>query len=842
MTTTDRELVLEMFAAALELPPAEQSRYLSAAARDQPEIAGEVSLLLNLDRQAGDARFLESSALQVEAARLAGAPDARIGSHVGPFKLVGLIGAGGMGSIYLAQRDDDDYHRRVAIKLIKRGMDTDFVLDRFRNERQILADLNHPNIARFYTGGATDDGLPYFVMEYIEGESLLEYAAKRGLSINERLALFRKVCAAVQYAHQNLIVHRDLKPTNILVTPEGEPKLLDFGIAKLLNDSAPAATATLMRAMTPEYASPEQIKGAPVTTGSDVYSLGVLLYELLSGQRPYRVARRTPEEITKAICEQEPVRPSAVVRSEPPAVAGGPDLTGAGPTAARPLPQAVLTKSLRGDLDNIVLMALRKEPQRRYSSAAEFSEDIQRYLDGRPVSARRDTAWYRASKFVGRHRIGVAATAILLITLLGGTVGIAWEAHAARVERARAERRFQDVRKLAGSFMFDFHDAIKDLPGALNARQLVVKRALEYLDSLAQEANGDRALQSELAQAYEKVGSLTFDLQQSTDSHRKAMLLNEALVSADAQNMQYRLQLSQSYNQMSDTMKIAGHSSESIDYARKSLAILEWLAVEHPGDLDLKAALADRKLTLGVALADAGDFQGALDTDRAAINIQEQLVSADPQNKERLADLSDMQSHVANALAESGDFGDALEWHRKSFATTQDLFQADPASARYARSMWAAYLRTARLQLKTGDQHAAVASCARALQLLDRLSAADPKDIGHRVGMATSYQIYGDALEATGQEQEAAARYQLAISIGETLVAEDAARAEARNNLARAYAGRGRLWQHLGRTADAGSDLARAAALYQFSLDADPGNQRLRRELSQLAPRPESSK
>jgi tetratricopeptide (TPR) repeat protein len=390
------------------------------------------------------------------------------------------------------------------------------------------------------------------------------------------------------------------------------------------------------------------------------------------------------------------------------------------------------------------------------------------------------------------------------------------------------------VRKLTNSFMFEFHDAIKDLPGSLNARQLVVKRALEYLDSLAQEANGDRALQSELAQAYDKVGSLTFDVQQTIESHRKAMLLNQALVKADPENREYRKQLSESYNNMSNVMKIAGHSAEAIDFAKQSLAIFAALAAEYPADQKIKAALADGNLMLGVALADAGDTANALQIYRAAMTIQQELVSVDPGNQERLADLSVIQSRVGSALAEQGDLTGALEYNSASFAIVRKLFQYDQTSARYRRSMWAAYLNLARLQLKTGDGRAAVQSCARALEFLEQLSSADPKDTGHRVGLAVTYQIYGHALAAIGRRDEARTDYQQAISIGESLMAEDAARAEARNHLARAYAGLAGLLLDQGQTAEAAGALKRARDLYEQLSRADPNNGRVNREFSSL--------
>jgi serine/threonine protein kinase len=433
--------------------------------------------------------------------RTAEAPamDANIGRRIGPYEIVREIGAGGVGSVYLAQRVDE-FRQRVAIKLLRAGMDSRMVISRFRHERQILAGLHHPNISRLLDGGATEDGRPYFVMEYVEGKPIDAYANERGLSIRERLQLFRQICAAVQYAHQNLVVHRDIKPGNILVTEDGTPKLLDFGIAKLQRpvpghdaaaqepSVAAAGGATLalteadMRLMTPEFASPEQARGLPITTASDVYSLGVVLYQLLTGRMPYQFKTRSPVEVELVISEQEPPRPSTV---------GG-----------------ILAKGLTGDLDNLVLKALEKDTQRRYGSAEQLSEDIRRYLEGMPVLARPQTLFYRAGKFARRNRMAVAAAILLFVSLTGGLVATSWEAQVARQQRARAERRFNDVRRLTESFLFEFHDKIKDLTGATEARRLVVAKALEYLDGLEREASGDRSLQLELAEAYGRLGDV----------------------------------------------------------------------------------------------------------------------------------------------------------------------------------------------------------------------------------------------------------------------------------------------------------------------------------------------
>ena len=418
--------VKELFEAAVDLAPNERTALLEKECGGDEALRDEIESLLKSDERTDG--FIEQPAFAIPRDLF---PDdveePFVGRQFGAYQLIREIGRGGLGAVYLAARADDEYRKQVAIKVIRRGLDTDDIIRRFRNERQILAQLDHPNIARLIDGGTTDDGLPYFVMEYVNGEPINAYCDANTLSTTERLTLFRKVCAAVTYAHQNLVIHRDLKPSNILVTQEGEPKLLDFGIAKLLSAGDELFTETIpaLRVMTPEYASPEQVKGDRIMTTSDVYSLGVLLYELLTGQRPYRLKTRTAQEIARAITEQEPERPSTAVSQRP----------------DQNSPQSAIfnPKSLRGDLDNIVLMAMRKVPARRYASVGQFSEDIRRHLMGLPVVARKDTFAYRSSKFIERHRLGTAAALLILLSLLGGIVATVRQAHTAQRESAKAE-------------------------------------------------------------------------------------------------------------------------------------------------------------------------------------------------------------------------------------------------------------------------------------------------------------------------------------------------------------------------------------------------------------------
>jgi tetratricopeptide (TPR) repeat protein len=404
----------ELFHQALSLDPDQRASLLDRECADDPELRAQVERLLSANDRAGG--FIDTPAVASPGV----APDdeqSQVGRHIGAYRLGRALGRGGMGAVYLAERIDGAFEQRVAIKLIKRGMDTDQVLARFRAERQILAALDHPNIARLLDGGTTNDGLPFFAMEYIEGRPIDAFVEAGRLGVEERLRLFLQVCDAVSYAHGQGVIHRDIKPLNTLVTAAGVPKLLDFGIAKVLHDAPEEITATVtgLRLLTPDYASPEQIEGSRATTASDVYSLGVVLYELLTGRSPYRVSSRSPQEIATAVSTVEPDRPSAAVTQ--PAEGARIRRTGpaTGPQASDAANIRQLSRRLRGDLDTIALMALRKEPARRYASVAGLADDIRRHLEGRPIVARADDATYRVGKFVRRNRAILVTTALAVV-------------------------------------------------------------------------------------------------------------------------------------------------------------------------------------------------------------------------------------------------------------------------------------------------------------------------------------------------------------------------------------------------------------------------------------------
>ena len=583
--------VKELFEAAVDLDPNQRAALLDKECGGDESLRAEIESLLKSDEQTDG--FIEQPAFAIPRDLFPdNAEEPVVGRQFGAYQVIREIGRGGLGAVYLAARADDEYRKEVAIKLVRRGLDTEDILRRFRNERQILAQLDHPNIARLIDGGTTDDGLPYFVMEYVNGVPINAYCDANALSTTERLKLFRKVCEAITYAHQNLVIHRDLKPSNILVTQEGEPKLLDFGIAKLLSTGDELFTQTIpaLRVMTPEYASPEQVKGDMIATTSDVYSLGVLLYELLTGQRPYRLKTRTPEEIARAITEQEPERPSTAVAK------------GAGNSKT----QIPNPKLLRGDLDNIVLMAMRKEPARRYTSVGQFSEDIRRHLEQLPVRARKDTLRYRSEKFIRRHKVGVAAAALIALSLVGGIVATFWEARRATQQRDRAERRFADVRKLSNALLFDIAPKIERLEGSTEARKSLVQRALEYLDSLANESAENASLQGELAAAYEKVGELQGaprkanlnDFSGAIASYEKARDIRKRLLEKHPGDLENLGRFAADLSALSSIRLWTSDTSGSIEDSQAALAAYEKLLKEQPGSRELQLAAAESQLNL----------------------------------------------------------------------------------------------------------------------------------------------------------------------------------------------------------------------------------------------------
>ena len=698
------ERAREVFEGALTRAPEARGSYLDVECGGDLGLRREVESLLASHAEAGG--FLSGApSADTGGGEAAGEPAPRT-RPIGPYRILGVIARGGMGTVYRAVRDDDTFQKTVALKLVRAGAASEFVERRFRQERQILARLQHPNIATLLDGGATDDGQPYLVMEHVEGRPITKYCDDLGLDTRKRLALFGPVCAAVQYAHQNLVVHRDLKPDNILVTADGTPKLLDFGIAKLLAagvDPDTAPTATLLPMMTPEYASPEQVKGEPVTTASDVYSLGVLLYELLAGKRPYVVKTDSMEEIVRAVCQTDPPAPSAATK----------------------------TRALRGDLDTIVMKALRKEPARRYASVQELWEDLRRFLEGRPVRARPDTVRYRTSKFIGRHRGGVTAAALIALALVGGLVATIRQQRIAEQQRARAERRFADVRKLANTMLFGIHDDIRELPGATQARQRLVTTAQEYLDSLSRESADDPSLQRELAASYERLGDV-----------------RGAALSANV-----------------------GDTAGGLESYGKALAIRQALAARPAADPEDPEAVARLELLIGGGLRGLGRLEEAEKTLRAAADHLEAVPSSPAH---------DLRGRVGRAFSQLAEVQMTLghdDQAQASIARSTDhgeAFSRDHPGDRQARAQLATvYWAHSELLRRRRDYQGAVARAQRSRQLHEELVRADRLNAGYQRGLLFSLNGEANALRFLGRHTEAVATYQRAVAMAEDMKRRD---------------------------------------------------------------------
>ena len=504
----DWERIEPLLDQALDLPPAERAAFLARACGDEPILRRRVARMLAAGEDPESP--LERSLASLAGPLLAEPDDGglagiHLGEMIGPWRLIRELGHGGMGEVFFAERADGQFAQTAALKLVRRGREHDpLLIRRFLEERRILATLAHPNVARLLDGGVTATGLPWFAMEYVPGRPLDQYCEDNRLDIPGRLALIEKVLEAVAYAHRNLLVHRDLKPSNIFVTADGDVKLLDFGIAKLLGEenlSEPGLTLAYGRVMTPEFAAPEQVRAEPVTTATDIYSLGAVLYQLLTGQRAHRFDKRTAAEIERVVCETDPETPSVAIRA---ALASG----------SRRSSPSRWQRGLSADLDTLVLTALQKEPSRRYASADAMLEDLRRLRTGRPLLARPDSIGYRWGKFIGRHRVGASAIAIVILAIAGGVIATTWQARAARLEATRADR--------VKDFLVDlFQQADPDITGGkeLTVRE-VLDRGTRRVDSMR---GTEPAVQAEL---YDVLGNTYSHLQllaQADTLHRKGL-------------------------------------------------------------------------------------------------------------------------------------------------------------------------------------------------------------------------------------------------------------------------------------------------------------------------------
>ncbi len=769
MTPQKYHRLKEIFAAAADCDTNERAALISAACDGDEVLLREAQSLLGYHDRAE--RFIEKPAFLAGVHLLSeGQNEALRGHAVGSYKLIREVGRGGMGAVYLAARADEEFEKRAAIKLIKRGMDTEDVLRRFRNERQILARLEHKNIARLLDGGATSDGSPYLVMEYVEGAPIDKYCDQHRLSTAERLRLFRIVCSAVAYAHQNLIIHRDIKPGNILVTEDGTPKLLDFGIAKILTEELSGQTiqtATAVRLMTPDYASPEQVRGDTITTSTDIYSLGVLLYKLLTGHQPYRFKTPLPAEIERVICDQEPSRPStAINRIEEVTTSDGATLTITPDvvSSARNSHPEKLRRLLDGDLDNIVMMAMRKDTARRYSSVEQLSEDIRRHLDALPVIARKDTFAYRSGKFIKRNKVGVAAATFIAFILVIGIIATTWQARIAHQQRdlARAEaQRAEQLNRFSQEMLTSADPSEQGKDATVAQRLAEAARRIET--EFPNQPETTAAMRSAIGMTYLGLGMfddaepqlrLALDTRMrlfgrenpdvASSMNNLAMLLGERGNIQEAESL-YRdaldisrrvrgpdhLETASVMHNLAALLLLKGSLDDAERMNREELAIRRRaLGNDNP---DVAKSLND----LGVVLGTKGDLEGAEQLHREALAITRRVYGDEHVN------VAATLATLAAIIEERGNYTEAETLYREALAMRRKLLGPDHPTV-----TWTLYNYAYMLERKGDYQRAA--DLAREVLALRGKTLSDEHPM-----ISSSLQVLGKSLMAQGNARAA---------------------------------------------------------------------------------------
>ncbi|HEX7640069.1 MAG TPA: protein kinase, partial [Burkholderiaceae bacterium] len=748
--------VKDLLGQALDIPPAERGRFLEDACGGDAGLRAELESLLSSSRDDDERLHSLPSGWVADAVRSAGARP-WIGRRLGAWRIVARIGAGGMGEVYRAERVDGGFAQEVAVKVMRDGFNPEGLAARFKAERQILASLDHPNLAKVLDGGITDDGVPYFVMELVDGEPIDAYVARRGLSIDERVRLFRSVCQVVHYAHQKRVVHRDLKADNILVRHDGVVKLVDFGIAKRIDPAAaepPTRTATAQRAMTLVYSSPEQVRGGEITPASDIYSLGVVLYRLLTNASPYPpAATDSPYELTRAICDTEPAPPSAAATT--------------GPESVR--------RRLRGDLDAVVMMALRKDPARRYASAEAMSEDLFRHLEGLPVQARRGAWSYRAGRFLLRNRALVGAVMAANLALVAGIAVAGYEAWQANQQRVRAERDFARLQQLAGVFVFDIHDAIQNLPGSTAARRLVVQTALKYLQDLSDESAGDspgnRRLRTEVAAGYRKVGDILGrpyvanlgDPTGARENYERARRQLEPLAAAaplaSPDGRAARRELALTLQHEGALLDSLGRYKEAEATISSSLPLFRQLA-DAPGATQAdRLALATTYVKLSAVQFDGTHLPDYLRSSDESLALLQALLAKTPDDPDALLQQSVARDLRGQYLSQRDD-GPAgrqatVAAFRQSVQSLQRLHALAPDRADVVRKLAGSLSNVGSATAYAGDLKGATVDLRQAIALLAGLVARDPLDMDARGTEALVTTNLGDLLREIGDYDDA---------------------------------------------------------------------------------------
>lgn len=748
---------------ALSLPEGERATWLGSLRAEKPSLADLLQQLLEEHHTAAQEHFLESTGISGYNQPLFP------GTAIGAYALIKPIGQGGMGSVWQAERKDGRFERNVAVKFLRFHVAATDGAGRFKREGKILGQLAHPHIAELIDAGVTANGEPYLVLEHIDGEDIDKYCDRRELDLDARLKLFLDVLSAVGHAHTNLIVHRDIKPSNVLVRNDGQVKLLDFGIAKLLAGDAGGGDATLLTgegggALTPQFAAPEQVTDAAITTATDVYGLGVLLYLLLTGQHPAGPGAHSSAELIKAIVETEPRRASDAVNSSKSEF----ETANAGSRGTTP---DKLCRLLRGDLDTILAKALKKNPGERYASVAAFSEDLQRYRKHEPISARPDSFIYRASKFVYRNKVGVALAALALIGVASALIVI-------RREAQRAEYRFQQVQKLAHSVLFDLNPQIEFLAGSTKARELLVNTSLEYLDSLAKEAGNDPRLQLELAEAYNKIGDVQGNPNYANLGHPEAAVESYTKAAAIASKLRSSPEaleiLATAYSNMGTVQaRLLGRSSQG----RENMRLATTIADSIPR-LTGKAAYRLRVLAYGFL----GDLDVDVDPVRAAepvrhsLDIAREWAQADSSREPKFL-VAVLTREWADVLRETGDLNAARDGLMESLAAFREVLANDPNNGDWLREEYLAEERMGLVSghpdyFNLGDRTAAAEWFERYLHGCERLGAVDSSDTRARSNLSLALALLAD-IYRDSDPQRAIKLYQRALSLTDSLLKSD---------------------------------------------------------------------
>jgi len=730
-TKTDRwSLIERLFQGAVDRPPSERAEFLKKACAGDEALRLEVESLLVNDNNATTAiDSLVAGDLRVIAQN---SDAAEIGLRVGPYRLVRELDSGGMGVVYLAVRSDDQYFQIVAIKMIRRSVESPALLQRFRAERQILATLTHPNIGAILDGGETEDGRPFIVMEYVEGQPITLASETRGASIRHRIELFQFVCSAVHYAHQKFVIHRDIKPSNVLVTPDGIVKLIDFGVSKplapeLIPGDMPK-TESGHRLMTPDYASPEQLLGKELTTASDIYSLGVLLFELLTGSRPYTIRDLSPVAAEKVVCHQGSRKPSSV-----------PELS------------SRTRKELAGDLDRIVMMAMEVDPLRRYQSAQHLEEDLLRYMQGQPVLAREPTPVYRLSKFVQRHKTAWLMACAIAVVLAGSVLFHSWQSRL-------ADRRLQQAETFADTAVLDLTEKLKQSPASTEMQATLFQSALKYLEQLRLTSGNDPRLLLKLSKAYLRVGDLEGSPSVANLGNSGAAITSyqEALRLASA--AQDRLPgeentqtIIEAHERIGALDFFLGNTRKARGHYQQSLSLAEEFGKGNPDDPTRKRLLAMSYSRLGDLQLDNLETDSALESFRAAFRVFGSETNGDEDHDQTLMRI---YIRMAGALVEHGNLLEALANLGRSLAVAEGMVQKSPSSSQAKQYLFEAYnymnMPLAGTEtLNVGHSKQAETNARKALALVEEMMASDRSNIWARNHLSHGYELMGDSLRLT---------------------------------------------------------------------------------------------